>query len=62
VPLCSGNPQCVSWCPNHAINFVSGEDFKPQTKYVRGQVVNVEKITASFAATRGRASSDTLKK
>lgn len=40
--LCGGNPQCVSWCPNHAINFVSADDFKPRTKYSRGQVVNVE--------------------
>ena len=40
--LCGGNPQCVSWCPNHAINYVKAEDFKPGTKYVRGQVVNVE--------------------
>jgi Fe-S-cluster-containing dehydrogenase component len=40
--LCGGNPQCVSWCPNHAINFVSAEDFKPRTKYSHGQVVNME--------------------
>ncbi len=40
--LCSGDPQCVSWCPNHAINFVSAEDFKPRTKHVREQVVNIE--------------------
>jgi Fe-S-cluster-containing dehydrogenase component len=40
--LCSGNPQCVSWCPNHAINYVSAEDFKPRTKYSQGQVVNIE--------------------
>ena len=40
--LCGGNPQCVSWCPNHAINFVSAEDFKPNTKFVRGQVINIE--------------------
>jgi Fe-S-cluster-containing dehydrogenase component len=40
--LCSGNPQCVSWCPNHAINYVSADDFKPGTKHLKGQVVNIE--------------------
>lgn len=40
--LCGGNPQCVSWCPNHAINFVSADDFTPATKRWHGQVVNVE--------------------
>lgn len=40
--LCGGNPQCVSWCPNHAINYVSAEDFKPRTKNANGQLVNVE--------------------
>ncbi len=48
--LCSGNPQCVSWCPNHAINFVSAEDFKPRTKHAQGQVVNVE---ADYRIVRG---------
>jgi Fe-S-cluster-containing dehydrogenase component len=40
--LCSGNPQCVSWCPNHAISFVSAEEFKPRTKQAHGQIINVE--------------------
>lgn len=40
--LCGGNPQCVSWCPNHAINFVSADDFKPGTKRLGEQVVNLE--------------------
>jgi Fe-S-cluster-containing dehydrogenase component len=40
--LCSGNPQCVSWCPNHAINYVSAEEFNPRTKQLHGQVINVE--------------------
>lgn len=40
--LCGGNPQCVSWCPNHAINFVSADDFKPRTKMSDGKIVNVE--------------------
>ncbi len=40
--LCGGNPQCVSWCPNHAINFVSAEDFTPGTRRSQGQVINVE--------------------
>jgi len=40
--LCGGNPQCVSWCPNHAINYVSAEDFRPRTKNANGQLVNVE--------------------
>jgi len=40
--LCGGNPQCVSWCPNHAINFVSAGDFKPRTARSNGHVVNVE--------------------
>lgn len=40
--LCDGNPQCVSWCPNHAINYVSADDFKPRTKHLKGQVVNIE--------------------
>lgn len=40
--LCAGNPQCVSWCPNHAINFVSAEEFAPRTKNTKGHVTNVE--------------------
>lgn len=40
--LCSGNPQCVSWCPNHAINFVSAEEFTPRTKQIHGQLLNIE--------------------
>ena len=40
--LCGGNPQCVSWCPNHAINFVKATDFTPGTKRSHGQLINSE--------------------
>ena len=40
--LCGGNPQCVNWCPNHAINFVSTDEFTPRTKRSQGRTVNIE--------------------